>query len=274
MIFPLKQSRLASTIVALSMLAGTLARADERIDFNKQIRPIFTTHCTACHGGVKAAGDVSFVNAEAISPPDGWIVEPGDPDASVLMERVESEDPDLRMPPPDHGKPLKASEIALLRAWIDEGAHWRGHWAYEKPVDPAVPTVADPQWARSSLDNFVLTRLQREGIVPAPDAKAERWLRRVTLDVTGLPPKPNERAAFLADAESRGEAAYEAVVDRLLQSPAYGERWASVWLDQVRYADSRGLGMDGPQISPRSRSLEICSRNQRLTTWSRRQHIV
>ena len=229
------------------LFACTLVRAEEEINFNTQIRPIFTKHCTACHGGVKAAGDVSFVNAEAILPPDGWIVEPGEPDDSVLIERVESDDPDSRMPPPDHGSALDATEIAVLRRWIKQGAVWQGHWAYEKPVSPTIPSVVDPNWPRQPLDRFVLARLQQEGIVPAPDATPERWLRRVSLDVTGLPPSPHGRTAFLADLDSRGEVAYEAVVDRLLKSPAYGERWASVWLDQVRYADSRGLGMDGPR---------------------------
>ncbi|MDA8745866.1 PSD1 and planctomycete cytochrome C domain-containing protein [Rubripirellula amarantea] len=239
---------LISCILAtLSMIVGASANADEEINFNEQIRPIFTRHCTACHGGVKAAGDVSFVNAEAVLPPDGWVVEPGDPDASIMIERIESDDPDVMMPPPDHGSKLDASEIALLRRWIEQGAQWRGHWAYETPQDPEVPSNNDAQWAKQSLDHFVLARLEAEQIAPAPQDSPERWLRRATLDVTGLPPSPTDRQEFLSDVEARGDAAYEAVADRLLNSPAYGERWASVWLDQVRYADSRGLGMDGPR---------------------------
>lgn len=228
------------------LLTARPMTADEKIDFNQEIRTIFTKHCTACHGGVKAAAEVSFVTGAAIVPPDGWVVEPGDPANSVLIERVESDDPEFRMPPPDHGSPLDSSEIELLRRWIAAGAKWRGHWAYEKPTAPAIPKV-DSSWPRQPLDHYVLARLQREKIAPAPDASPQRWLRRVSLDVTGLPPSPEDRAAFLADFEANGEAAYDVVVDRLLKSPAYGERWASVWLDQVRYADSRGLGADGPR---------------------------
>lgn len=236
-----------SNLAILVSLVGSSAGAEDAISFNEQIRPIFTRHCTSCHGGVKAAADVSFVSGEAIKSPDGWLVEPGEPDSSVLIERVESDDPDIVMPPPDHGKALDDSEIDLLRRWVKQGAKWQGHWAYEKPVAPPVPHVKDSSWPRQNLDLFVLARLEAEGIAPAEEATAERWLRRVTLDVTGLPPSPEDRRNFLADVKSRDEAAYEAVVDRLLASPAYGERWASVWLDQVRYADSRGLGLDGPR---------------------------
>lgn len=221
--------------------------AGQEIDFDKEVRPIFTKHCTACHGGVKEAGEVSFVTPDAILPPDGWVVEPGEPDDSVLIERVESDDPDVRMPPPDHGGALSTHEIAILRQWITQGAKWRGHWAYEQPSAPRVPQVTDVSWPRNEIDKFVLARLEAEGLQPSPKASPERWLRRVTLDLTGLPPTPAERTAFLADQATRGDAAFAAVADRLLQSPAYGERWASVWLDQVRYADSRGLGMDGPR---------------------------
>lgn len=220
--------------------------AEDTVSFNRDIRPLLATHCIACHGGVKVAGDVSFVNPNAVLPPDGWIIEPGSPDESVLIERIESDDPDLRMPPPDHGDKLSESDIALLRKWIEQNAPWEQHWAFEKPKRPTVPSNGD-EWARGPIDQFVLEGLHERALAPNPEAKPERWLRRVALDLTGLPPTPDQVSAFLQQVEELGDAAYEDAVDGFLQSHAYGERWASVWLDQVRYADSRGLGMDGPR---------------------------
>ena len=231
-------------LVVVAILTAVYGFAEDRIVFNQSIRPIFTKHCTACHGGVKEAGDVSFVTPEAIVPPDGWIVEPGDPDKSVLIERVESADPDTRMPPPDHGAALTDKEIQLLRTWIAQGAKWQGHWAYEKPIEPIVPEVRDGNWPLQPLDRFVLARLEQEQITPSEDASPERWLRRVTLDLTGLPPTLQQRADFLSAVEQHGQEAFQSVVDQLLQRQSFGERWASVWLDQIRYADSRGLGLD------------------------------
>lgn len=230
-------------ILVLSLPVASIS-ADE-VDFNRDIRPLLNRQCAACHGGVKMAGDVSFVMPDSILPPEGWVVEPGDPDASVLIERIESDDPDFRMPPPEHGSPLSPEDVELLRRWIEQGAPWRNHWAYEKPELPTVPTVTESDWPRQELDRFVLDRLTRQGIQPSRDESPQRWLRRVTLDLTGLPPTLQDRQTFLRMIESGQETAYETVVDRLLNSPAFGERWASVWLDQVRYADSRGLGIDG-----------------------------
>lgn len=220
------------------------------VNFGEHIRPIFTQHCTACHGGVKQAADLSFVYRESVLPPEGWIVEPGEPDDSVLMERVSSTDPNEVMPPPDHGKPLGERQLALLRRWIEQGAPWEAHWAYSAPVAPQLPKVLDPQWCRVPLDYFVLARLEREQWTPSPEAPADRWLRRVSLDLTGLPPTPEERADFLNELgaeqhREHEEVVYQRTVERLLASPHFGERWASVWLDQIRYADSRGLGIDG-----------------------------
>lgn len=214
------------------------------IRYGDQIRPIFNEHCTACHGGVKQAGDVSFVYRHQVLPPDGWVVEPGKPDESILIDRVTSDDPDVVMPPPDHGKALSEKEVALLTEWIRQGAPWDDHWAYVPPRRPETPQVDLEAWPLQPMDHFVLARLERESITPAPDASPSRWLRRVTLDVTGLPPTLEERQRFLSELETAGEKAYQDAVDRLLRSPRFGERWASVWLDQVRYADSKGLGLD------------------------------
>ncbi|MCA9036363.1 MAG: PSD1 domain-containing protein, partial [Planctomycetaceae bacterium] len=248
--------------IVVTSMSAEAQEAPENISFGEQIRPIFTEHCTACHGGVKQAGDLSFVYRHQVLPPDGWVVEPGKPEESVLLERVTSDDPELRMPPPDHGKALSKQDVALLTEWIRQGAPWDEHWALTAPILPSEPELQDRDWARKPLDAFVLSKLEKLNLQPAPDADPERWLRRVSLDLVGLPPTLEERADFLKDlgqshtapdsesahtrkSSAETEAAYEKVVDRLLMSPHFGERWATVWLDQIRYADSKGLGLDG-----------------------------
>ncbi|MEQ8846561.1 PSD1 and planctomycete cytochrome C domain-containing protein [Botrimarina sp.] len=257
--------RRLSLSVAAAALAVLSARAEEpRVDFDRDIRPIFVAHCLACHGGVKQAAGVSFVYRDQVLPPDGWIVEPGDPAASPLLDRVTETDPDLRMPPPEHGPALSDEEVGLLRGWIAQGAVWREHWAFERPTAPAPPEASRSAWPRKELDRFVLRRLEEQGLEPSPDADPSRWLRRVSLDLVGLPPTPDERRAFLEDVARRGEAAYAAAVDRLLGSDHFGERWASVWLDQVRYADSRGLGNDAPRNAWKYRDWVIAALNDDL----------
>ncbi len=233
------------SLLTLAWIAAAGSSAAEEssaaVDFSRDVRPILNEHCLACHGGVKQAADLSFIHREAALA----VIEPGKPDESILYERIVSDDEDEVMPPPEHGAPLSQQEVETLRRWISQGAEWMQPWAYEKPVPPARPEVSDPKWCRQPLDRFVLARLDRESISPAPDATPGQWLRRVTLDLTGLPPTPEQHDAFAEDVREHGEAAYEQTVDRLLKSPGFGERWASVWLDQIRYADSRGLGADG-----------------------------
>jgi hypothetical protein len=236
----------------------------ERIEFNRDVRPIFLAHCTACHGGVKQAAELSLVYAEQVLPPGGWVVEPGDPDGSELLRRVMSDDPDERMPPAEHGPPLDEDEIARLRRWIEQGAQWQKHWAFETPRPQEPPPVSDPSWSTGDLDRFVLARLETEGIEPSPPDMPARWLRRVSLDLIGMPPTPEEVAVFVADVETCGEAAYASAVDRLLAAPQFGERWASVWLDLVRYADSKGLGQDGRRTIWKYRDWVIESLNHDL----------
>ena len=166
---------------------------------------------------------------------------PGKPDESDLIFRLESDDPELQMPPRKSGKKLTAQQIDLLRRWVEEGAAWTTHWAFEPPRKTDLPPVKNTAWPRNPIDRFILARLEAEGLEPAAEAEPTTLIRRVYLDLTGLPPTPSEVDAFLAD---RSGDAYEKVVDRLLDSPRYGEHMARFWLDAARYGDTHGLHLD------------------------------
>ena len=216
--------------------------ASQQVDFNRDIRPIFNAHCITCHGGVKQAGGVSFSYREqALGKAKSGrpIVVPGNPRASEMIARITSRDPEYRMPL--HQQPLNAAQIALLRRWIAQGAPWENYWAFVPPIPQALPQVRHSAWVHQQMDRFILARLEEEHLAPAPEAGKAELLRRVSLDLTGLPPTPGEIAAFLADTSAD---AYEKQVDRLLASPAYGERWASMWADLARYGDSKGFEKD------------------------------
>lgn len=225
------------------MLLDTAFAADE-VSFAREIRPILNQHCVGCHGGVKRAADISFIVRErvvALDPADNKKpIRPGDPAGSELIRRVTSAVPSERMPPPEHGPALSGGDIEKLRRWIEQGAQWEDHWAFAAPSLPPVPQV-NGSWPRSDLDKFVLVRIVAAGLEPSPPASASAWLRRVSFDLIGLPPTLEELNEFEADPSL---AAREAVVDRLLASPRFGERWASVWLDLARYADSMGFEKD------------------------------
>jgi hypothetical protein len=195
-----------------------------------------------CHGGVRQKNGVSFLFREealGVGKSGRRIIVPGKPDESELIARVTSSDPEARMP--YHAPPLPPQQIALLRRWIKEGAKWEDHWAFIAPKLQPLPAVKHGNWVRRPLDQFILARLETEGLGPSPEADKSALLRRVSLDLTGLPPTPEEQAAFLADSSA---GAYEKQVDRLLASPRYGERWASLWLDLARYADTKGYEKD------------------------------
>ena len=230
-------------VVAASFIS-TGARAQEPppppVSFNRDILPILSNNCFACHGPDEKARETKFhfdTKEGAFLKPG--VIEPGKSSESLLIEMITHPDPEERMPPPDSGHSLTAKQIELLRRWIDEGAKWDTHWAYTAPVRPDVPAVRE--WVRNPIDHFILARLDREGLKPSPEADRETLLRRVTYDLTGLPPTPAEVDAFLAD---RSPDAYEKRVDALLHSPRYGERMAVPWLDAARYADTHGYHID------------------------------
>jgi hypothetical protein len=243
---------LPMTIRIPILVLGLAAHASGEIEFNRDIRPILTAQCTGCHGGVKEAGGISFVfrdKALAIGESGNPTIVPGNPDASELMRRVTSSEPDLVMPHPDHGPPLPPEEIAKLRQWIAEGAEWSEHWAFVPPAEHPVPIVKDTAWAKSTVDHFILARLEAVGISPTPEAEPALLLRRVSLDLIGLPPTLAELDAFEAAFKEKPDAAYAAEVERLLASPHFGERWATTWLDLARFADTEGLGLDRPRTA-------------------------
>ena len=221
---------------------GHRAAPQQHIDFNRDIRPIFNANCMACHGGVKQASNVSFSYREQAlghGKSGRPTVVPGNPQASELMSRITSKDPDVRMPL--NAAPLSEKQIGLLREWIKEGAPWSDYWAFVPPKAQPLPAAKNAAWVRQPLDRFILARLEKEGLAPSPQADKPELLRRVSLDLTGMPPTPEEQAAFLADTSPN---AYEKQVDRLLASPRYGERWATMWLDVARYGDSKGFEKD------------------------------
>lgn len=233
-------------------LIASAASAAAGIDFNRDIRPIFTTQCAGCHGGVKEAGGISFVFREkalAIGDSGNPTIVPGNPDASELIARITASDPDDVMPPPDHGRPLPAEDIEKLRQWIAEGAEWSEHWAFVKPAAHPVPTVKRTDWPKNDIDRFILAGLEAAHLEPAAEAEPALLLRRLSLDLVGLPPTLEELDAFEAAHRDDPDAAYATAVDQLLASPHFGERWATTWLDLARYADTEGLGLDRPRTA-------------------------
>ncbi|HEY8550369.1 MAG TPA: DUF1553 domain-containing protein [Vicinamibacterales bacterium] len=225
----------------------SMAGVPDRVDFNFHVKPILSDRCFACHGPDDAARKAGLrldVKELALGelPSGKRAIVPGSPRRSELVRRITSTDPKVMMPSPESHLTLDETEKAILIRWIEQGAEWKPHWSFIPPEKPPLPEVRTTGWATSGIDRFVLATLEARGLQPSPEASRETLLRRVTLDLTGLPPTLAEIDAFLAD---QSPDAYERVVDRLLASPAYGERMATDWLDLARYADSHGYQDDG-----------------------------
>ena len=222
------------------------AKARARVDFNRDIRPILSDNCYACHGpdsGKRKAGLRLDLKEAALAKlkSDNFAIVPGDPAKSALIARITNKDEDERMPPLKTGKHLTDAQIDLLRRWIVQGAVWQGHWSFIKPERPSPPATTGKRWARNPIDQFILARIEKEKLKPSPEADRATLIRRVAFDLTGLPPTPTEVDAFFADKQPD---AYERLVDRLLQSPRFGEHEARYWLDVARYGDTHGLHLD------------------------------
>jgi Protein of unknown function (DUF1553)/Protein of unknown function (DUF1549)/Planctomycete cytochrome C len=238
-------------IASLMMLSLRVGFAEEQpeVTFSRDVLPLLSERCFLCHGhdeGTREADLRLDIGEEATRDRDGeFIIKPGDPDASQIIERLTTDDEDLVMPPPDSGhERLTAEEVAFVKQWIKDGAHWSAHWAFVAPTRPELPQVKQSDWIRNPIDSFVLRRLEEEKVTPSPRADGTTLLRRLSLDLIGLPPTIAEIDAFLADENAD---AYEKQVHRLLKSPHYGERWGRIWLDAARYADSDGFEKDKPR---------------------------
>jgi hypothetical protein len=232
--------------LAVLFSSASIARG-AAVNFNRDVRPIFSEHCYACHGpdeGKRKAGlrfDREEEAFKELKSGEHAIIA-GDLEKSALVKRINTSDQDDIMPPVKHGKPLSKDQIATLTRWVKEGAKWQKHWAFVPPEQPELPKVSDAGWAKNGIDHFIEEKLDKSGLKPNAEADKTTLLRRVSFDLTGLPPTIEEVDAFLADGTDN---AYEKVVERLLSSPHYGERMAQNWLDLARYADTAGYHFDG-----------------------------
>src|SRR6185295_15383913 len=242
--------RISSCTLMMALLfsagrGGSAADPDDAIRFNRDIRPILAGACFQCHGpdpgGRKAK--LRFDREEGFfgAREGGPTVVKNQPEKSPLYLRIVNKDPEELMPPPKSRKVLKPEEKEKIRKWIAQGAPWEPHWAFIKPERPAPPVAKNAKWTRNPIDNFILARLEAAGLAPAPEADRRTLARRLSLDLTGLPPEPELVEGFLSDASAD---AYEKLVDKLLASPRYGEHRTRYWMDAARYADTHGLHFD------------------------------
>ncbi len=233
------------TVAVFSALRQGAAQEADRLRFNQHVRPILSQNCFPCHGfdAKQRKGDLRLDIPESAFADHGgtFPIKPGDLSQSELWTRITSADEDLVMPPPSSNKSLSDAEKQLLRVWIEQGAPYQKHWAFEPPTQTAEPDVKNPVWSRNGVDRFVLQRLEHRGLAPQPEADKETLVRRVAFAITGLPPTVSEVDEFLVDESAN---AYESMVERYLRSPRYGEEMARHWLDVARYADTHGLHLD------------------------------
>ncbi|WPP48346.1 DUF1553 domain-containing protein [Catalinimonas niigatensis] len=229
---------------------GVAKKVPKQVDFNLHVKPILSDRCFACHGpdNNKREAELRLDTEEgafsALKESEGHAFVAGKPEQSVAFQRISSTDPEIMMPPPESNLVLTDYEIEVIEKWIEQGAEWKEHWSFIPPAKHELPEVDQQEWVQNPIDHFVLAKLENEGLQPAPPATKEKLLRRVTFDLTGLPPTVEEIEAFLQD---DAPDAYEKVVDRLLASSHFGERMAPVWLDLSRYADSHGYQDDRPR---------------------------
>ncbi len=247
---------LAATLVFVS---SPLNATEKSIDFNRDIRPILSNKCFQCHGpdeegleaelrlDVRESAVGSTGSGDTANPvkSEGAAIIPGKPDASELIHRILEKDPDEVMPPPKTKKTISKREVALLKKWIEEGAEYAGHWAFEPVVRSDFPKLKNTAWAKNGIDHFILAKLEQEKLKPSPEANPRTLIRRLSIDLVGLLPAPKRVSSFVKEYEKAPDAAVKKLADELLSSPHYGERWGRHWLDQARYADSNGYTIDG-----------------------------
>src|SRR5215217_1493962 len=232
--------------LAVGVRKSPAAPAADAVDFTRDVRPILSANCFKCHGADDKARKAKLrldLRDSAIGEASSGehAIVPGKPEASELVRRIFSDDPEEVMPPPASKKTLTSAEKDVLKRWVAQGAEYKPHWAWLPPKQSPLPAVKQAEWPKNPVDYFVLARLEAEGLKPSPEADRYTLVRRVYLDLIGLPPTPEEADAFVSDT---APGAYERLVDKLLASSAYGERWARRWLDLARYADTNGYEKD------------------------------
>lgn len=234
-----RRSLVGISFVCVSLCAG------KDVDFQREVRPVLSENCFQCHGPdptTRMAGlRLDLKDAALEHRRAGSAIVPGKPDESLLVQRIRSSDASRKMPPASSHKTLSPQQVSLLTKWVAEGAPWKEHWAFKAPVRPTLPAVRNPAWVRNPIDRFILSKLEANALQPAPAASRRTLIRRVALDLTGLPPTPAELDQYLSDARPD---AYERMVDRYLASPHYGEHRARYWLDAARYGDTHGIHVD------------------------------
>jgi hypothetical protein len=226
---------------AVLLASASLLTAAEKLEYNRDIRPILSEHCFACHGPDSASRKADLRLDKRENAIDAGAIVVGSPADSELISRISTDDAELIMPPPAVKKELTAAQKDTLRRWVQEGAEYQPHWSLIAPKRPELPKVKNAKWARTPIDLFVLAELEKQGLAPAPEADRRTLARRLSLDLTGLPPKPEAVEAFVND---KSKNAYEKYVDKLLASPHYGEHRGRYWLDAARYADTHGIHFD------------------------------
>ena len=249
-------------VLSTAMISGQSGWGGEPLHYNRDIRPIFAENCIACHGPSSASRKADLRLDQRKTAIAAGAITPGKPDESALIERIFSDDPQERMPPPESHKTLTAAQKETLRRWIAEGAVYEAHWSFIAPQRPPLPEVHNKAWARNAIDRFVLARLEEEKLTPAPEADRRTLARRLSLDTTGLPPEPAEVEAFVADSAPD---AYEKLVDRWMARPQWGEHRGRYWLDVARYADTNGLHFDNFREMWSYRDWVIAAFNRNLS---------
>lgn len=252
---------LVSYFVLLCLLATNVSADEQAPQFNRDIRPILSENCFPCHGQDSQTRKSDLRLDIRQSAVTAGAITPDDPTESSILARIRSDDPEQRMPPPQSNRQLTPQQLQLLERWIRAGAEYQPHWSFVVPVRPPEPKVHPSEWVRNPVDRFVLAKLESHKLSPSPEADRITLIRRLSLDLTGLPPTVQEVEAFLADPSSD---AYEKVVDRLLNSKHFGERMAQPWLDAARYADTNGYQNDGERSMWRWRDWVIDAYNRNL----------
>ncbi len=260
-----RQTLLLAFALLVPLRTGAASAGGKPVDFNREIRPILSHNCLQCHGPDERKRKAKLrldIQEQALADLGGHqAIKPKDLAASALWKRINATDPDDVMPPPETSKKLTPVQVALLKRWIEEGANYQGHWAFTPPVRSELPQAKNNRWPRNGIDYFIGDRIEANHLTPSPEAPREALIRRVTFDLTGLPPTPAEVNAFLGDREPE---AYDRLVDRLLQSPRYGEHQARFWLDAARYGDTHGLHLDNERSMWPYRDWVVAALNRNL----------